>query len=235
MIYYRERPEYHEMSFVRRYLRPGDCFVDVGANIGVYSLLAASVVGDKGCVHAFEPSPTAAARLRENVSLNRLANVEVHKVAVGALEGQIQFATGTDVTDHVAPTSELDEGGSEPGVIHVESTRLDTALAGVKVALVKIDIEGAELDAFRGAEALLRSRNPAVWQFELKDHLLRRYGVVPHEVGGYLASFGYDLAYWNADTSTLVFDDHAWRARGDVLAIARDHRHRIVQRLRGES
>ena len=71
--------DYDVMHFLLRYLRPEDNFLDVGANIGVYTVLASSVV-TAGELHAFEPSPLALERLEESVRLNRLTNVQVHRV-----------------------------------------------------------------------------------------------------------------------------------------------------------
>ena len=83
MIYTNGWYDYDDMHFVHRYLRPGDAVIDVGANIGVYTLLAASVVGDQGKVVAFEPGRQSFARLQENVQLNGLHQVETRRAAVG--------------------------------------------------------------------------------------------------------------------------------------------------------
>src|SRR4029079_6403356 len=70
MIYFNRLPDPAEMTFIKRYLRPGDAFIDAGANVGIYTLFAAQLVGPSGSVIAFEPDPGAADRLRENVDRN---------------------------------------------------------------------------------------------------------------------------------------------------------------------
>lgn len=100
-LYTGGRPDYHEMEFMAHFLRPGDGFVDVGANIGVYALLAASFVGQDGRVDAFEPVPIAFDRLRENVALNGLGQVHAHQVALGASAGTARITVRHDTMNRI--------------------------------------------------------------------------------------------------------------------------------------
>lgn len=88
--------DFRKMSFIKRYLRPGDTSRDVGANVGVYTLLAASLVGPTGTVHAFEPRPKALGYLYENISLNKLRNVQVYELALSDRAGEAHLAAGGD-------------------------------------------------------------------------------------------------------------------------------------------
>lgn len=178
-VLYCRLPDWHEMRFLLDHLRPGDTFVDVGANVGVYTLLAASIPGVR-CV-AFEPSTESWTRLVENVDMNGLAEIEVHKAAVGAECGETAVTIGRDavnrvvggtvvggtVVDTAAPAPTVDRmPGSAPkagGTEWVPLTTLDSALAGVdRVALVKIDVEGMEPAVLRGACEVIRRHSPAM-------------------------------------------------------------------------
>ncbi len=212
MIYCRNRPDYDEMIFMQRYLRPGDSFIDVGANVGVYTLLAAAMVGSSGHIDAFEPLPGALARLRENVARNRLANVTVHAAATGAEPGRATLLPGGDDT-----VGRLGNAG-ETAVIEVECVRLDDAI-NRPCAMGKMDIEGAEPLAFAGAARLLADHNPPVWLIEING-ALRAFGWTEAGFRDRLEGAGYRLALYDADTFRLRPAEEPWHERDNCLAIA---------------
>src|SRR4051794_35401716 len=107
--YYFGRQDPWEMAFIEAYLRDGDVAVDVGANVGVYTLLMARCVGSKGLVIACEPDPINVRRLQRNLALNQLTNVRVEPVAVGARTERVRFEVGQDSTGRVT----LDPSGHE--------------------------------------------------------------------------------------------------------------------------
>src|SRR6266699_2559349 len=80
-----------EREFLNRFLRPGDTFVDVGANIGLFTLIAARLVGPQGRVLSFEPTPETFARLTKNVQTNRLENVSCQQLALSDRAGEMEF------------------------------------------------------------------------------------------------------------------------------------------------
>jgi FkbM family methyltransferase len=142
--------EFADMAFVAHALRPGDLFLDVGANAGSYTVLAAGWSGAD--VIAIEPAPDAFARLEANVSSNGLSGrVELHRVAVGASDGTATFTAGNDSTNHV-----VRDGSSPSGsTIEVPMRTLDTILAGRTPRIIKLDVEGFEREALQGAAATL--------------------------------------------------------------------------------
>lgn len=152
VLYYRIH-DYEDLSFVRDYLRSGDLFVDVGANIGVYALWASEVEGVD--VVAFEPSSTTYGRVIENVRLNQLDHrVQVVRKAVGSRPGAVRLTTGQDAVNRIV--------GELEGTEEVELTTLDAELDQRKPALVKIDVEGAELDVLAGARQSILRHRPAL-------------------------------------------------------------------------
>lgn len=140
--------EFHDMAFLLHFLRPGDLFVDVGANAGVYTLLASGHVGSTSV--AIEPVPGTFRRLAENVQLNGLwEEVRMLNVAVGSESGTVWMTNSHDTMNFVMPSSRDEEG------IEVQQVALDEVLQDVYPALIKIDVEGYELNVLQGADLIL--------------------------------------------------------------------------------
>lgn len=227
VLYCAGRPDWHEMAFMARYLRPGDGFVDVGANVGVYTLFARSLISAAGRLEAFEPGAKALQRLRENLALNGLTDqVRVHACALGAESGTVRFTTGQDTTNTIVTESTGDLADS----VEIPCERLDDVLAG-RYAMGKMDIEGAEPLALQGAGRLLAAQNPPVWLLEMNG-ACRRYGWSEQELAAWLAQQGYDLAVYDVASNALDFCAAPWLERPNVLAIANGARQRVMARLR---
>ena len=141
--------EYEEMGLVLHVLRRGDVFVDVGANAGSYSVLAAGACGAH--VVAFEPIGRAYAALCRNIARNGVGErVEARQEGVGSASGPLLFTTDLDTCNHVV-RAPLADGGT----ISVGCTTLDAALAGRGPRLIKIDVEGFEIEVLEGAHTTL--------------------------------------------------------------------------------
>jgi FkbM family methyltransferase len=133
---------------IERWLRPGDTFVDVGANVGLFSVLAAGIVGESGTVVAVEPHPRVHRFLTENLALNSLQRVKTHQVAVGA-EAGTAFLSDRHADDQNALAA--------TGTLAVSVVRLDSLLGDVPhIRVLKIDVEGHELEVLRGAGDVLQ-------------------------------------------------------------------------------
>lgn len=156
-IYYSRLYEYRSISGIKKFLQPGDSFIDVGANIGFYSIWAALRLGSAGRVYSFEPNPKAYSYLRRNVELNNLENINLHQVALGASEGTVQLETRFD--DLALSRVVRSATGTE--VVNVPSKRLDTCFSETekaKIKFIKIDAEGAEPEILQGGETILEKR-----------------------------------------------------------------------------
>lgn len=176
--------EFVDMGFALHFLRPGDLFVDVRANIGSYTVLASRVCGAHSI--AFEPDPGTAACLADNIRANHVASlVTVQERAVGADVGRISFSMHQDTVNHVvAADTPADQ------VRSVEVTTLDAVLAGRQPALIKIDVEGHEPEVIRGAETTLANPSLKAVILEafddpslamLSSHGFRRFAYDPFE------------------------------------------------------
>jgi len=229
VIYTNGWNDFDEMHFVHRYLRPGDSVVDIGANVGVYTLLAASLVGEQGRVVSFEPGYESYRRLEENIRLNDLHYVELHPAAVGETSGMVPFYQDRDLVNRIAVGDEL---AAQPECVElVPCLTMDEALAGSRFHFGKIDIEGAELKAFRGGRRMLEEGNPPVWLVELKERLLVRYGDSARELARVLRSAGFYLGVYDAARRRLSFPNEPWRKHENVLAIHRAALDRVESRL----
>jgi FkbM family methyltransferase len=197
---YTRLPEYNEMLFVERLLVPGDVVIDVGANIGLYSLLAASKVAH-GRVIALEPDPKAAARLRENAELNGFRNIEIRVEAAGAETGELRLTSGLDTVNRIVSE---DEGTAS---IRVPVSALDDLVVqGVRLSLVKLDTEGYESLVLAGAARLLRDGAVLAWVVEVNG-LGGRYGSDDVTVFETLGKFGYRSYLYDAERMLLRRSD----------------------------
>jgi len=161
-------------SAMQSLLRPGDVVIDGGANIGLYTVLAAACVGRHGQVIACEPSPATMTLLRANVKHNRFDWVEVREVALAEARGRLTMHTFEPGSGYSSFAPALTLDGDR---IDVEVTTLDDLAATLdrSVSLVKLDVEGAELRALHGASELLRVARPD-FLIELEPQHLARQG-----------------------------------------------------------
>lgn len=140
-------------------LGPGDVFYDLGANVGFFTLLAARLVGPEGVVVAFEPDPRNAAALRSNIALNRLANVAVVQKGVSDTSGVRTLVIAESTASHIADATTAEETTA------IDVVSLDDFVsegAHRPPTAIKLDIEGEEAHALRGAERLIATHRPAI-------------------------------------------------------------------------
>ncbi len=182
-----------EPHLVRQFetaLRGEGWFFDVGAHIGSCTLAAAKILGTRGRVAAFEPTPATFARLAENVKVNDVENVTLVNLAAGSTPGLAMLDGGDDYN---SGRSRVAADGGQPCAV----TTLDafwTALGRPPVQLIKIDVEGFELDVLLGARELLAT-GPALL-LELTP--VGEPAALPRarEVLGLVASAGYQVERW---------------------------------------
>lgn len=161
--------EFADMAFVLHCLRPSDLFVDVGANVGSYTLLACSVVGARGI--AIEPVPGTYERLVANCRLNQLdERVQTLNAAVGERAGTVAFTTDADTMNHVIAGHD-----EAPHAISVKLLRLDDLLQQQAPLLIKIDVEGFETAVIQGATNTLAHPSLCAIIMEINDEA-SRYG-----------------------------------------------------------
>ncbi len=181
-------------STIERLLSPGDVFVDAGANIGFFTVIAARAVGANGNVHAIEMMPPTADRLKAHIAANGLSNVSVIERALSDSDGGI--VTATAAPDKWGQASIIASGDESARTVRydVPCARLDTLLSSIgQIALIKMDLEGAEYQALIGAEALLPRVAAIAFENNSEDRrifeLLEKHGfsIAPLDGHDYLA------------------------------------------------
>jgi FkbM family methyltransferase len=148
--------EFEEMSFVAHALRPNDLFVDAGANVGSYTVLAGKVAGAM-CI-AIEPVERAFESLLDNVALNRIQDrVDAAMCALGAEEGTGQFTADRDTTNRVVVDSDLSNSSvrTTKRMVEVPLRTLDDVVGDREPMVVKIDVEGYETQVVAGGQRTL--------------------------------------------------------------------------------
>jgi len=151
-----EAEEWDELQYLRGKLKTGQVFVDVGANIGLWTFVAASTVGPTGRIFSFEPNPETFRKLTANIARNSYENVMAFPYAVSSRNGFVRF-----VCEENHNISAITDESGRPGSIEVPTTSLDSVLmdrlAGAPIAGIKLDTEGHELPALEGALALIKA------------------------------------------------------------------------------
>ena len=197
--YYTGLYEYDDMVFLMRYLMPTDTLIDIGANSGVFSVLAAKV--KKTSVLAFEPIPQTYERLTSNIQLNRLSDsvICVNK-GLSSSGGELSFTTTHDATNHVSSNQEKVDG-----LIKVLVSTLDDEVErySVNPTVLKIDVEGYEYFVLEGANKVLSTNSLNVILIEMNDSGTR-YGHSDLEIADKVTSFGFKPYDYSADNQTLT-------------------------------
>lgn len=197
LLYYQGFSEPEVEDTVARFLKAGMTFVDVGAHVGKYALLAAQAVGDSGEVYAFEPNPAVFKLLLLNIGLNGFSNVHAYPWAVADACCPRDFDVRAEAT---VSSLAIGEGGTEGRAlvkrIRVDTVRLDDVcgIAAKRVDLVKVDVEGAELMVFSGAARLLQREagDAPVWIFEYEPLNYAQFGYGPADVARFLLRYDYE-------------------------------------------
>lgn len=179
-------------------VRPGDTVVDIGANIGYYTVIAGKLVGDAGRVYAFEPDPVAFELLLRNVALNGLHNVVAEQKAVSNENGAIRlYLSDENKGDHRI----FETKGEERESIEVEAVRLDDYFADYTghIGFLKIDTQGAEGAIVEGMGGLLERHPEAVLAIEFFPSALTSFGYDAKQLLETFQTQGfgfYDLGTW---------------------------------------
>lgn len=204
--------EFEDMAFVLHALRPGDLMLDVGANVGSYTVLGAGAVGARSV--AFEPLPSTFKGLTDNVFINGLTErVTLHNCGVGSAEGQLRFTADSDMANHVVPEGEAYSGA----VVEVPIRRLDELVDASKDQpfLIKVDVEGFEAEVIAGGAAVFSAETTQAVLLELIGHG-SRYGHDDAAIHDQMLAWGYQpYAYDPRDRRLMALTDRA--PKGNTL------------------
>jgi FkbM family methyltransferase len=178
-----------ERATLSRLVRPGMLVLDVGANLGLYSLLMAGLVGPTGRVVSFEPDPALFSLLKENCAANGAENVECVHLALGSQSGRmtLQRPTLNSGDNH------LGNNTSTPfrRPIEVGVASLDSLMPGLRPDFIKVDVQGWELKVLRGMEGTLRASEGVGIFLEICPKWLHRAGETPQDLYRFVRDLGF--------------------------------------------
>lgn len=200
---YAPQPDFAEWQAWKRLLGPGDLFVDVGANVWIYTILANELGASTISV---EPVPANLRRLEENLALNGYTT-EVWDCAMCAEETTLRFST-----DMGAAQDHITDGD---GVV-VRGATFDSMIGDRQVRGVKVDVEGAERQVLEGARRALAAGQVDVWQLEWNHTARDNFGETRQQVADLLAEYGYQLHRPGPDGTLMPTDG---REGSDVFAV----------------
>lgn len=215
--------EFSDMAFLLHALRKSDLFVDVGANVGSYTVLASSAIGAKTI--CFEPVPATYNRLRTNIRLNDLENiVSSLNIALGNSKGEIQFSSDENCMNHVIADSE-----THGNQVTVNISTLDEELKDDNPFLIKIDVEGFETPALEEAENTLKNENLCCVIMELNGSG-ERYGYNELNILKLMLDHGFKTYFYKPFERELVSLQGKNLAEGNTLFIRNVDR--ILERIK---
>ncbi len=188
--------EYEDMIFLLHALQPNETFVDIGANIGAYTILASKVVKSKSI--AFEPLRDTAERLKDQTQINRInTTVDIRTMGLGDKEGTLYFTNNNDTVNKVSLAGEVDN------TTMVKVSTLDKELDKKNQYFLKIDVEGFEYNVIEGASAILSNNNVSAIIIELNGSG-EEYGHSNIDIHNKLLSFGFIAATYEPLTRSLT-------------------------------
>jgi FkbM family methyltransferase len=188
--------EYEDMIFLLHALQPNETFVDVGANIGAYTILASKVVKSNSI--AFEPLPATAERLKDQIQINRInAAVDIRNMGVGDKEGSLFFTNNNDTVNKVSLAGEVEN------TTMVKVSTLDNELDKDNQYFFKIDVEGFEYNVIEGASAILSNNNVSAIIIELNGSG-EEFGHSNEDIHKKLLSFGFFAVAYEPQTRNLT-------------------------------
>lgn len=192
--------EPNETSIIFHNLKEGDVFIDVGANIGYYTLLASKKVGITGHVYSFEPETENYELLKQNIILNNLQNVTVEKKAVANKPGRMKlYLNPTNKGDHSLRDDKMNRDYQEVDVIS-----LDDYFKDKKINFIKIDVQGADVLVIKGAKGIMSNNPNILIVSEFSTMNFRKMNTDPKEYLDELSKMGF--VFYNIDDKNQSID-----------------------------
>lgn len=199
--------EFEDMSFLLHLLRKNDLVVDVGANIGAYTVLSSAVIGARTI--AYEPIPGTYEHLIDNIRINGIDNlVECYNIGIGNTDSILKFTSELDTCNHVVTEND------KCNIMEVSVKRLDDILVNAPI-LMKIDVEGFESEVIKGAGKLLKSDKLLAVIMELNG-CGKKYGFDDKNVHDLMFEYGFKPYLYNPFTRDLT-EVHEQNKSGNTI------------------
>ena len=189
--------EFSDMGYLLHVLREDDTFIDVGANVGSYTILASSVVG--AFSYTYEPIPSTFKRLIQNIKINNLTSkTKCSNIGIGNEPKTVRFTTDLNTTNHVATSSD-----NQVNTIDVEINTLDNLHYNTSPSLIKIDVEGFESSVIEGATKILKKKQLHSIIIELNSSS-NRYSFDENKIINFLLELGFTPHSYNPINRSLL-------------------------------
>ena len=225
--------ELDEVHWVTQLVHPAQIVLDVGANIGYYTLLLSRLVGASGKVHAFEPDPSNAAILQRNLADNQCHNVMVHQVAVGNKDATIGLYR---CADNAGMHRAYESVCCSSDAVEVRSVVLDQVMRNEsRIDFIKMDIEGYEYFALEGMDRIIREYSPTIL-VEFSPFALAEAGVTATAFIQFFADRNYAISSIGSTRVPIDFDDLFARAAvfdGQAAALLKNARYKSLSAFGG--
>lgn len=192
--------EFADMGFLLHFLRPEDLFLDIGANIGSYTILASGHIGARSI--AFEPVPSTFNNLQNNININNIGHkARIVQAGVGAENAELLFTNNLDSINHVSLQQDADTAA---GNVKVKVVKIDEVLKDESIpAMIKIDVEGFETEVLNGMPDTLRNQDLKVILIELNG-CGTRYGYDENKIHECLVSYGFKACSYDPFTRQIA-------------------------------
>ena len=195
-IYFTGTYEANEILFIEKNLQPGNTFIDIGANIGLFSITASAIVGDNGKVLSFEPFATNYNAFLNNINLNKIKNITAIQKAVAEKEQELNlFYDSTE--SNLGMVSSY--ASSHTIQQQIKAVSLDNFLPTININaidIIKIDIEGGEYSALLGMKATIQHYKPKLI-VEIDDAILKNTPYTAEDIYNYMATLNYKPYFIN--------------------------------------
>lgn len=214
--------EAEERKIIRKLLRPGDFFIDVGANFGLYSIVAGRCVGGEGAVWAFEPASATFASLQRNLDLNQLPQVRAQQAAISDFDGEASMKVslaGRDGWNTLGVSLHDGSHGTETVSCLKLDTVMETQMPARRPAMMKLDVEGWEWHVLRGAENLLARSDAPMLQVEFAPAYFTANGESIDALRDEITRHGYELYAMTGEAGLRRFDEGRDELAGNLFAV----------------
>lgn len=210
--------EPEQTKWIKEHLRPGQRFVDVGANFGYYASLASSIVGPHGRVFAFEPSPVAQASLQKMVAQNKIDNIELVQAAVGSSAGEIHLYLPRSGPVHSPSIFPLDDNFTPHLVKMIALSDYAPLNDGRAIDLIKIDVEGYEPNVLEGMRSLIERKLVRKLLCEFNSGWLRRNNdMTPAKLLDIILGYGFTITAKTKKTVGMEYGGQVSYELQDIL------------------
>lgn len=212
--------EKNSTNFIKTQVSKGMNILEIGANIGYYSLMEASIIGKTGFIYAFEPDPVNMLNLQINMSINKYSNVEYYNKAVGNENKKSDFYMSN--YGNLGSMIQRGDDMCEYNKIEVDMVRLDDFFKDKKIDYFRMDVEGFEMEVIKSMNDILSSPNPPKGMFiEVHSELLHKVNSSALDFVNNLQKYGYNIikAFYRGGSDFTVdtnndFESHPLREKG---------------------